>query len=125
MNIALWIIAGVLAVLFLASGLQKLTQPREKLAVSMRWADRFSAPAVKTIGVLEIFAAVGLIVPAAVGIAPVLVPVAATGLVLLMVGAIVIHLRLHEVPPIAMNLVLLVLSAVVAWGRFGPHSFTA
>ena len=125
MNIALWITAGLLAVLFLASGLQKLSQPREKLAESMRWATKFSAPAVKAIGTLEILAAVGLIVPAALGIAPVLVPVAATGLVLLMLGAIVTHLRLRETSPLAVNLTLLALAAVVAWSRFGPYPFTS
>jgi len=123
MNIALWIIAAVLAVLFLASGVQKLVTPREKLAKTMQWADRFSTPAVKAIGVAEVLAAVGLIVPAALGIAPILVPLAATGLVLLMVGAIVTHLSLHEMQPLAMNLTLLALAAVVAWARFGPHAF--
>ena len=123
MNIALWIIAAILAVLFLASGVQKLTRPRAELAKTMQWADRFTAPAVKAIGVAEVLAAVGLIVPAALGIAPVLVPVAATGLVLLMLGAIVTHLRLHERQPLAMNLTLLLLAAVVAWARFGPHAF--
>ena len=123
MNIALWIIAAILAVLFLASGVQKLVTPRAQLAKTMQWADRFSTPAVKAIGVAEILAAVGLIVPAALGIAPILVPLAATGLVLLMVGAIITHLRLHERQPLAMNLTLLVLSAVVAWARFGPHAF--
>jgi uncharacterized membrane protein YphA (DoxX/SURF4 family) len=117
MNIALWIIAGVLALLFLASGVQKLAQSREKLAATMRWADRFSMPAVKAIGVAEVLAAIGLIVPAALGIAPILVPLAATGLVLLMAGAIVTHVRLHELRPLAMNLTLLALAAVVAWAR--------
>ena len=125
MNIALWIIAAVLAVLFLASGLQKLTQPYEKLAKTMRWADKLGATAVKAIGVLEVLAAVGLILPAALGIAPVLVPLAATGLVLLMAGAIITHLRLGETQPLAMNIALLVLAAVVVWGRFGPNSFTS
>jgi len=123
MNIALWIIAAVLAVLFLASGVQKLITPRAQLAKTMQWADRFSTPAVKAIGVAEVLAAVGLIVPAALGIAPILVPLAATGLVLLMVGAIITHLRLHEHQPLAMNLTLLALAAVVAWARFGPYAF--
>ena len=125
MNIALWIIAAVLAVLFLASGIQKLVTPRAELAKTMQWANRFSAPAVKAIGIAEILAAVGLIVPAALGIAPILVPLAATGLVLLMVGAIVTHVRLHELQPLAMNLTLLALATVVAWARFGPHAFTS
>ncbi|MCU7725473.1 DoxX family protein [Actinoplanes sp. KI2] len=123
MNIALWIVAAVLAVLFLASGVQKLATSRANLARTMRWADHFSTPGVKAIGVAEVLAAIGLIVPAALGIAPILVPLAATGLVLLMTGAIVTHLRLHERQPLAINLTLLALAALVAWARFGPHGF--
>jgi uncharacterized membrane protein YphA (DoxX/SURF4 family) len=125
MNIALWIIAGLLAVAFLASGAMKLTRPREKLAaIGMGWVEDFSAGAVKAIGVLEVLAAVGLILPAALDIAPVLVPLAAVGLVLLMVGAIITHLRRHEARLIASPIALLALAVVVAWGRFGPQSFT-
>jgi uncharacterized membrane protein YphA (DoxX/SURF4 family) len=125
MNIALWIIAGLLAVAFLASGAQKLAQPRQKLVASgMGWAEDFTVGTVKGIGALEVLAAVGLIVPAAAGIAPVLVPLAAVGLVLLMTGAFIIHLRRHEAHGVAVTLALLALAVVVAWGRFGPHHFT-
>jgi uncharacterized membrane protein len=123
MNIALWIIAGLLAVVFLASGVMKLTRPKEKLATSgMGWVEDFSAGAVKAIGTVEVLAALGLILPA---IAPVLVPLAAVGIVVLMAGAIITHLRRHETRVIALPLALLALAAVVAWGRFGPESFTA
>ena len=119
MNIALWIVAGVLAALFLASGVVKTVQPKAKLAASgFGFVEDVGAGTVKAIGVLEILAAAGLILPAALDIAPVLVPVAAVGLVVLMVGAIVTHLRRHEVQPIAMNVALLVLAALVALGRF-------
>ncbi|HEV8567219.1 MAG TPA: DoxX family protein [Actinoplanes sp.] len=125
MNIALWIIAALLAVAFLAGGAMKLIQPREKLAASgMRFVEDFSAGSVKAIGAVEILAAVGLILPAALDIAPVLVPLAAVGLVLLMVGAIITHLRRHEAQAIVVNLALLALAVLVAWGRFGPQSFT-
>jgi uncharacterized membrane protein YphA (DoxX/SURF4 family) len=123
MHIVLWIIAGVLAAVFLAAGLTKLIQPKEKLAKSMGWVDDFSPGMVKTIGALEVLAAVGLILPAAVDLAPVLVPLAAAGLVLLMIGAAITHARRREPQMIAANLVLLALAAVVAWGRFGPYSF--
>jgi len=63
-------------------------------------------------------------VPAALDIAPVLVPLAAVGPVLLMVGAAITHARRKEGQPIVMNLVLIVLAGVVAWGRFGPYSVT-
>jgi uncharacterized membrane protein YphA (DoxX/SURF4 family) len=125
MNIALWIVAGLMAATFLASGATKLAQSKEKLAASgMPVVEDFSAGAVKAIGILEVLAAVGLILPAALDIAPVLVPLAAVGLVLLMVGAIITHLRRHEAQAIVVNLALLALAVLVAWGRFGPQSFT-
>ncbi|SFK53158.1 DoxX family protein [Geodermatophilus ruber] len=124
MNVVLWIIAGVLAAAFLSAGLMKLGQPKKKLADSgMGWVEDFSPGAVKAIGALEVLAAIGLILPAALGIAPVLVPLAATGLVLLMLGAAVVHARRGESQMIVVNVVLLVLAAVVAWGRFGPYAF--
>ena len=79
---------------------------------------------VKTLGALELLAAVGLILPAALDVAPVLVPLAAVGMVLLMVGATITHLRRREVVPAVLNLTFLAMAAFVAWGRFGPESFT-
>jgi hypothetical protein len=125
MNIALWIIAGLLAVAFLAGGAVKVIQPKEKLAASgMGFAEDFSAGSVKAIGALELLAAVGLILPAVLDIAPVLVPLAAVGLGLLMVGAMITHLRRNESQALVMNLAILALAVLVAWGRFGPESFT-
>jgi len=132
MNVALWIIAGVLATAFLAGGASKIIFPKEKLVAFGRrlgedligWIEAFPAGAVKAIGVVEVLAAVGLILPAALGIAPVLVPLAATGLVLLMAGAMITHQRRHEARPILGNAFYLALAAFVAWGRFGPESFT-
>ena len=126
MNTALWIISGLLACIFAASGAVKLVRSREELAASgMAVLADFGPGTVKAIGVLEILAAVGLILPAALGLAPVVVPMAAAGLVLLMVGAAIAHLRRAEAHAVAVNLTLLALAVVVAWGRFGPHSFTA
>jgi uncharacterized membrane protein YphA (DoxX/SURF4 family) len=125
MNVVLWVLAGVLAVAFLAAGLTKLASPKEKLATNMAWVEDFSPGMVKTIGALEVLAAVGLILPAALDVVPVLVPLAATGLVALMIGAALTHARRREFPMIAINVVLLVLAAVIIWGRFGPYSFSA
>ncbi|MFE9201332.1 DoxX family protein [Micromonospora sp. NPDC007230] len=126
MNTVLWIIASLLAVAFLAAGAMKLVQPKEKLAASgMGWTENVGASTIKLIGALEVLAAVGLILPAALDIAPVLVPLAALGLVLVMLGAIVVHARRKESQGIVVNVVLLVLAAVVAWSRFGPWSFTS
>jgi uncharacterized membrane protein YphA (DoxX/SURF4 family) len=126
MNVALWIIAGLLAAVFAAAGLMKLAQPKEKLVASgLGWAEDFSAGTVKAIGALEVLAAVGLILPAVLDIVPVLVPLAALGLVLLMAGAILTHARRKENQMIVVNLVLLALAAAVVVGRFGPESFPA
>jgi uncharacterized membrane protein len=123
MNIALWIVAGLLAVAFLGAGVTKLTQPKEKLADRMAWVEDFSPGTVKLIGGLELLAAIGLILPALTGIAPILVPLAATGLAVIMALAVITHVRRHEPQVIVFNLVLLALAAFVAWGRFGPYSF--
>ena len=114
----------MIAALFAAAGAMKLSQSKEKLVASpnMAWAEDFSPPMLKAIGALELLAAVGLILPGALDIAPILVPVAAVGLGVLMVGAILTHARRSELSNIVINLVLLVLVAVVAWGRFGPHA---
>jgi uncharacterized membrane protein YphA (DoxX/SURF4 family) len=125
MNTALWIIAGVLSAAFLASGAMKLVQPKEKLvAAGFGFAEDFGAGAVKAVGAVEILAAVGLVLPAALDIAPVLVPLAAVGVMALMTGALVVHGRRHEIPSIAVNVALIGVAGFVAWGRFGPHSFT-
>jgi VIT1/CCC1 family predicted Fe2+/Mn2+ transporter len=89
-----------------------------------RWVEDFSPDALKAIGALELLAAAALILPAALDIAPVLVPLAATGAVLLFVGAVITRLRRGEKATIVADLVYLAMAAFVAWGRFGPESFT-
>lgn len=122
MNTALWIAQILLALAFLATGLLKLTQPREQLLARMAWVNDFTAGQVKAIGAVEVLGAVGLIVPGLTGIAPILVPIAAVGLALVMLGAVVTHLRRGDGWGAAsLPLVLALLSAFVAWGRFGPY----
>ncbi|MGI5215859.1 DoxX family protein [Plantactinospora sp. CA-290183] len=75
-------------------------------------------------GALEVLAAVGLILPAVLDIAPVLVPLAALGLVIVMVGAAITRFRRRETAYLVADLVYLALAGFVAWGRFGPESFT-
>ncbi|MFG3620937.1 DoxX family protein [Nocardia sp. NPDC047654] len=127
MNLTLWIAAGLLAAVALAGGITKTFVPAQKLAQSPggRWTGHTSVGFVKTLGVIEILAAAGLILPAALDIAPVLVPVTAVCWVLLMIGAIITHLREGEAKFIVLNLVYLALAAYVAWGRLGPESFTS
>lgn len=121
MNVALWIAQGLLAAAFLAAGVVKLIQPREKLAERMGWVEDFSGGHVKTIGALEVLGALGLILPGVTGIAPLLVPVAASGLALDQIGAAVVHARRGESNYIVANLILIALALFVAWGRFGSY----
>jgi len=122
-NVALWIVQILLTVAFLGAGAMKLLQPKEKVAASMAWAESFSPTAIKLIGLVEVLGALGLVLPALTGIAPILTPLAATGLALVMVGAVVTHARRDENQMIGANVVLLLLAAFVAWGRFGPYAF--
>jgi len=122
MNAIIWILQTLLALAFLAAGLTKISQPRQKLASTMGWVEDFSDPAVRTIGALEVLGALGLLLPALTGMATVLVPIAAVGLAVLMIGAAGTHRRRGELPMIGINAVLLLLAAVVAWARFGPYS---
>ncbi|MGW0336112.1 DoxX family protein [Streptomyces sp. NPDC003011] len=125
MNVTLWAVAALLALVFLGAGAAKLAQPKDKLIASpsMGWAEDFPPGLIKTIGLLEVLAAIGLILPAAVDIAPVLVPLAASGLALTMFGAAITHSRRGELQSVVVNVVLLALAVFVAWGRFGPHAF--
>lgn len=126
MNTALWIVAGLLAALFTFAGANKLFIPYDKLAKApgAAWVNHFRPGFVKALGGIEILAAIGLILPALLDIAPVLVPLAATGLVTIMIGAAIVTWRLRESMHALLNLAYLALAAFVAWGRFGPESFT-
>jgi hypothetical protein len=127
MDLALWIAAGLLAVVALAGGFSKTFVSREKLAAAPggEWTGDAGPGFVRTLGVLELLAAVGLVLPAVTGIAPVLVPVTATCWVLLMIGAMITHVRYGGYRFVVLNLAYLAVAAFVAWGRFGPQSFTA
>ena len=123
MNLFLWLLQAALAAIFLMSGLLKSTQPKDKLAQRLAWVEDFSPATVRLIGSVELLGSLGLILPAATGIAPVLTPLAASGLALTMALAVATHLRRKEPSGVAFTAVLLVLAVVVAWGRFGPYAF--
>lgn len=127
LNLALWIVAGLLTVVLVFSSSVKLVVPKEKLVgmgAAARWVEGFSPGALKAISGLEILAAAGLILPATLDIAPLLVPLAATGVVLLFVGAATMRLRRGEKVTIIPDLIYPAMAAFVALGRFGPESFT-
>jgi uncharacterized membrane protein YphA (DoxX/SURF4 family) len=125
MNIAIWIAQGLLAFAFLAAGGMKLASPKEKLLASgksMAWVEDFSAPSVKLIGTAEFLGAVGIVLPAALGIAPILSPIAAIGLAVVMVGAVVVHLKRREQAAVGAPLVLCLIAIFVAVTRLGAYA---
>src|SRR5205085_5055473 len=118
MNIVLWIVQILLALVFAMAGIMKVTRPFEKLAENMKWAKDVGPRGVRLIGTLEILGAIGLILPAVTGIWPWLTPLAAVGLVLTMIGAMILHGSRKEFSNIGINLILLALAVFVVYGRF-------
>ena len=123
MNVVIWIVQIVLGLAFILAGFMKSTQPREKLTAQMTWVEDYSGQQVKLIGVVEILGGLGLILPAWTGIAPILTPIAATGLAIVMVLAALVHVRRKEVNRTPINAILFALAVFVAITRFGPYSY--
>ena len=117
MNIALWIASGLLAFAMVAAGGAKLAIPRANLLEKMKWAESWSDGRFKLLGLAELLGGVGLIVPYVTGILPILTPVAAFCVVVLMAGAVKTHVDLKESP--AAPAILALLGVFVALGRFG------
>jgi uncharacterized membrane protein YphA (DoxX/SURF4 family) len=118
MNIAIWILQGVLGAMFMMSGTMKATSEKSKLAVKMPWVNDYSAGMVKFIGVSQLLGGIGLIVPWATGILPILTPIAGVGLALVMLLAAIYHLGKKEYNAIGINALLGGLALVIAIARF-------
>ena len=127
MDTALWVIAVLLAVGFLAGGSALILLPKEKyraLGANQHWVDDFGTGHLKAIGAIKTTGAVGLVLPAWTGIAPMLVPLAAAGLALFMAGAATTRFRRSEWRYFVGDLVFIGLFAFVAWGRFALEPFS-
>jgi uncharacterized membrane protein YphA (DoxX/SURF4 family) len=110
----LWVIQGLLAAVFLFVGSMKLTLPAEALTAS----GPFPAFFLRFIGVCEVLGALGLILPGLLRIRTELTPLAATGLVIIMTGATVTTVATMGVAPALIPLVLGLLAASIAYGRW-------
>lgn len=115
MNKLIWTLQILAALAFGASGAMKLFTPAEQLRANpqMGWSTEFSDGQIKAIGAAELAGAVGLVLPLALGIAPVLTPVAGVALAILMGGAAMTHIQRHEPPVAPLVLGLLALAAAV------------
>jgi putative oxidoreductase len=123
MNIALWVVAGLVGLAFLLAGFMKAFMPVDNLKKNMAWVTTVPAPFVRFIGVAEMLGAIGLILPAVTGIASWLVVAAAGGLAFVQISAAVFHGSRKEYSNIGGNVVLLGLSLFVLVGRWAWAPF--
>jgi len=117
MNVVLWIIQALLAVTYVIIGGAKAFQSLEGLSKRMTWVHNVPAALVRFIGIAELLGAIGLILPLVTNIAPWLTVVAAAGLALVQVCAIIFHVSRHEARVVASNVALLLLAVFVLIGR--------
>lgn len=118
MNTVFWIAQIILGIAFTSAGIRKLVEPLDKMAKRWVWVSDFQLPIIRGVASLEILGAIGIIIPALTRILPWLTPVAACGLILLMLGALVTNIRYKLYPATAYTVFLIVLAAFVAYGRF-------
>lgn len=117
-NIGLWVAQVILAAVYVMAGFMKLTQPIDALVASgMAYAGDYPELLTRFIGTMEVLGAIGIILPAATRIVPVLTPLAALGFSAIQVLAIGLHSMRGEFQVLPVNLVLLALSLFVLWGR--------
>ena len=116
MNVALWIVQILLAVVFIMAGVMKVITPYEELVTQMTWAKSVAPPMVVLIGILEVLGVIGMNLSFIIKKYKQLVPIAAGGLTLTMLGAVVTHILIGDSfgPP----LFLLVLAGFVTFSRF-------
>jgi uncharacterized membrane protein YphA (DoxX/SURF4 family) len=118
MHIALWTAQVLLAATLIWSGSVKLARPVAELAAMWPWAGEVPVAVVKLTAVVDLLGAIGLIFPALFRIQPKLTPVAALGIVVLMICAAVFHIARGEASSIGVNVVVGAIALFIAWGRF-------
>lgn len=115
MDVAYWVLAGLLALTFLGSGGVKVAMPADRLGAMWPWTRDVPLRFVRLIGTLEVLGAIGLILPRLTDIAPGLSVAAAVGLVLTPLGGMVLHVRRGEASQTAPNVIIAALAAVTVW----------
>ncbi len=116
MDTALWVVQIILAFAFIMAGGMKLALPKPKLVEKMAVMEEFSQQTIRIIGTLEVLGALGMLLPAWLGILPWLTPLAALGLALTMLVAASVHARRSEKGMIAVNMMMLAMALFVVYG---------
>ncbi|MES2512934.1 MAG: DoxX family protein [Bacteroidota bacterium] len=124
MHIILWI-AQVIVALCLLMGAAMKFMSIEKIAVLMPWTGEIPPLIVRTLGIVDLLAAVGLMLPALIRVKPQLTQWAAIGTIVLMLSAIIFHISRGEASVIGFNIFLAFLAAFIAWGRAAKVSIKA
>jgi hypothetical protein len=114
MNHALWAVQGLLALLFLFAGGMKLVLPIAAMTAQMPFPGWF----LRFIGVAEVLGGLGLILPGIFRFKPILTPLAAAGLVIIMIGAVVVTVMSMPIMTALFPLVVGALAVFVAYGRW-------
>jgi len=120
-NVILWIAQIFLSACFIWAATMKLFQPIDKLSAMWPWTAQIPIAMVKLTGIIDLLAALGLILPGLLRIKPKLTPFTAIGVIVLMVCASIFHILRGEACVIAVNIVFAVIAAFIAWGRFKKH----
>lgn len=118
MNIGLWVAQILLAAMYLMAGANKLFKPIAELTTMLPWVSGTAEGLVRFIGLSELLGGLGLILPAVLRIKPTLTPIAAAGLALIQLLAIIFHMSKGEYAFLGLNIVLLLIAVLIAWGRF-------
>ena len=117
-NLNLWILQLILAVIFLTTGLQKLLLKGKSLEKFVPVSKDFSPRRVRMIGVMELLAAAGVTIPYYTNVFPILTPLAALGMILMMIGAMAYHVPRKQILFVVFNLLVGLAAGIVTHGRW-------
>lgn len=116
LNIILWVFQVILGLMFIFAGFMKASTPVAELQSQMAWVEDVK-DYIAIIGVLELLGGIGLILPSALRIKPLLTVYAAYGIILTMICAAILHINRGEFPDMVTNIVIILIMVFIVWGR--------
>jgi hypothetical protein len=116
LNAVLWIVQALIAALMLMNAYLKIASPISELSALWKWTGEVPVVVVRLLGVVDLLGGLGIILPTLLKIKPRLAPLAALGIILLMISASVFHISRGESSVISFNIIVIGLAGFVAWG---------